>query len=130
MVIGIVYTSSAPPESSACAANDTASPVMSSILQRSSATLSRQLSGGLPSSPRNERTQFARSKRFEPMPQPTHDTRIVGMEENSPAKCFRSAAPVGVQSSLSISPAYIGMSWSRRAVAGAGTGSMPCAHFT
>lgn len=41
-----------------------------------------------------------------------------------------SAAPVGVVISPSMSPANTGMSRSMSAVAGAGTGSMPCAQRT
>ena len=40
------------------------------------------------------------------------------------------AAPVGVVISPAMSPAKTGMPSSIRAVAGAGTGSMPCAHRT
>ena len=41
-----------------------------------------------------------------------------------------SAAPVGVTRSIGAPAAYTGASPSSASVAGAGTGSVPCAHFT
>ena len=55
---------------------------------------------------------------------------MAGIWPKSCTKCFKSAAPVGVQSSASISPAQTGMPSSSAAVAGAGTGSTPCAQRT
>ena len=57
-------------------------------------------------------------------------TVITGASPNSSTKYLSSAAPVGVQSSLFILPEYVGMPRSMSSVAGAGTGSTPCAHFT
>ena len=55
---------------------------------------------------------------------------MAGMAEKVPAKYFRSAAPVGVHISEAISPAYTGIPSSILAVAGAGTGRIPCVHRT
>ena len=40
------------------------------------------------------------------------------------------AAPVGVTNSRSTPLEYVGLPWSKFAVAGAGTGKIPCAIFT
>ena len=53
-----------------------------------------------------------------------------GISANSSARLLRSAAPVGVIISPGMSPAKTGTPSSSSAVAGAGTGSTPCAHFT
>ena len=73
---------------------------------------------------------FAVSRSRLPVPIPVFSTVITGMEPKELTKCFKRAAPVGVHSSNGISPVYQGMPLSRISVAGAGTGRMPCAHFT
>ena len=99
---------------------------MSSTLQRSSRTQS--VSSAV--SPSIARKQFAISKSLLPIPYPTAVVRRTGISPNRVTKYFSSAAPVGVHSSLRISPLYMGMPRSRYAVAGAGTGRMPCAQCT
>ena len=50
------------------------------------------------------------------------DTAISGISPKLFAKCFNRAAPVGVQSSVLMLPAVMGMPFKSSAVAGAGTG--------
>jgi len=53
-----------------------------------------------------------------------------GKGSKASTQVFTMAAPVGVVNSPSVSPAYQGMFCKSSAVAGAGTGMLPCAHFT
>ena len=126
MPMGTVNTSSAPFSSNSSIAKPISSGVASSILHLSS--LMRGSSS--PPSPRKARRQFAAPKSRVPRPTPMALTSISGMFPKLSAKCLSSAAPVGVHISPLSSPAYTGMPFSSAAVAGAGTGSMPWAHFT
>ena len=78
-------------------------------------------------SPRKARTQLARSKSFLPIPYPIFDVVITGISRNSLTKCFKRAAPVGVQSSPCTWVLYTGIPCKIWAVAGAGTGRIPWA---
>ena len=73
--MGVTKTSFAPDFKSSSQAKASASPVMSSRLQRSSAMVSEAPS----SSPSMARTQLAASKSFLPMPYPMDFTRMTGM---------------------------------------------------
>ena len=57
-------------------------------------------------------------------------TVMAGIPPKDWTKCFSSAAPVGVHSSLWMAPLYQGMPRSSSAVAGAGTGRVPWAQRT
>ena len=127
MITGTVYTSFAPFSIRSSAAYASSSPLISSI-SHSSFTM-RSISP-LPVSPENTLTQLAFSNFFLPKPYPHESVLITGMAPKLSAKYLRIAAPVGVQSSPCISPPYIGTFFRIYAVAGAGTGSMPCAHLT
>lgn len=113
----------APASNSASSAKPTASAVMSSRLQDSSA-ISSPVSAV---SPRKARMQLARSKSFLPIPYPIFDVVITGISRNSLTKCFKRAAPVGVQSSPCTWVLYAGIPCKIWAVAGAGTGRIPWA---
>ena len=70
-------------------------------------------------------TQLARSKSLKPIPYPMLSEVMAGIDLNSSTKYFKIAAPVGVHNSPLMSVLYIGMPFSIKAVAGAGTGSIP-----
>ncbi len=65
-----------------------------------------------------------------PAPYPIRSILIAGSGPKSSAYSVTSSAPVGVTISAAIGPAETGTPFSSRAVAGAGTGNVPCAHLT
>src|SRR5579863_4846049 len=82
-------------------------------------------------SPITSRTTFGcPGKSRDPAPYPDFSIFISGKEANLRAKVFTIAAPVGVTSSACNPEEYTGASLSNSTVAGAGTGNVPCAHFT
>ncbi len=102
---------------------------MSSISQWTAATRSSGArSAASPTSTR--RTLGCPRGSRDPAPYPIRSIRIGGNGPYSPANSDTSRAPVGVRSSPAGAPAYTGAPAINAAVAGAGTGMVPCAHVT
>ena len=136
MNAGVVHTSSAPAVMAAATASGTSSGEQSSRFVSSSTTsfeIGRSVSFE-PSSlnfPSMTRTIFGRCARSRrPAPYPTVAMRIEGNVPKLDDNDATSAAPVGVTSSIWMSTPSVGMPLSISSVAGAGSGSMPCADFT